>query len=508
MQKRKFLYGASVQGIQGFIFKTNKLAEIVGASELVEQICTTKFKEVANIPNGDKNLILAAAGNIKYIFDDEEKCKAFIRIFPKEVMKMAPGITISQAVVEFEEDAALADAIQELEMKLQTQRNLVSAPAEIGFMGLERSRRTGGVAFSERKDGKGSADVICESTDRKRHAVDSQKEKKEAQSKEKLFEKISGLAVKNSQIAFDIEDITASGNNSWIAVIHADGNGLGTIIQNKGSELIKNGQFSAFSNAIETANIKAVQKAFNKVVLSNYDGKHQYPIRPVVLGGDDLTVIIRADLALQFTEIFLREFETASREAFEAIGLTGYEQGITACAGIAFVKQSYPLHYALHLAEQLCSDAKKKVKAVDCVNKYGNVPQSSIAFYKVQDSFVADLKELKERTLKTKTGLDFYAGPYLLEEVHQLKSRLDIIEKEAKKSDKSKSVGKLRQIVSEYYRDGSTAFFMLERMKEINKEFYNELKLENEKETIIKHNKSQLLDLITLHNFNYGNREN
>ena len=34
----KYLYGAAVQGIQGFIFQTNKLRDIVGASELVERI--------------------------------------------------------------------------------------------------------------------------------------------------------------------------------------------------------------------------------------------------------------------------------------------------------------------------------------------------------------------------------------------------------------------------------------------------------------------------------------
>ena len=42
----KYLYGASVQGIQNFIFQSNKLAEIVGASELVEEICTTKFAQL------------------------------------------------------------------------------------------------------------------------------------------------------------------------------------------------------------------------------------------------------------------------------------------------------------------------------------------------------------------------------------------------------------------------------------------------------------------------------
>ena len=45
----QYLYGAAVQGIQSFIFQTNTLREIVGASELVEEICTKMFAEQLGI---------------------------------------------------------------------------------------------------------------------------------------------------------------------------------------------------------------------------------------------------------------------------------------------------------------------------------------------------------------------------------------------------------------------------------------------------------------------------
>jgi len=491
MKDMKYLYGASVQGIQDFIFKTNKLKEIVGASELVEQICTELFFEKFKLKKEDNNnLLLAAAGNIKYIFENEEDCKNCVLDFPKIVLEFAPGIQISQAVVKFENDD-LSNAVDCLEKKLKIQRNKVSQPHEIGFIALERSRRTGGVGY-EYEDN----EVWDEATLKKNNYNNLS-----------LFNKMSGLNTNYKNIALEIKDITKSGKNSWIAVIHADGNGLGQIIQEKGEELNKGNKFHKFSLAIENATKTAVQEAFKETIggIENYkNGK--FPIRPIVIGGDDLTVIIRADLALKFTEVFLISFEKHSESEFKKLELSGYEKGLTACAGIAFVKESYPLHYALHLAESLCKDAKKKVKSSEIENN--DIPKSSLAFYKVQDSFVENLEELKSRTLKA-GGINFYKGPYLLEELNIFNDKLDKIKQEADSNEKSKAVGKLRQIVSMSYIDSKVSIFMLERMKKINKDFFKNLNLEEELEGFNKpENTSQLLDLITIHSFNYGNKQN
>ena len=58
----KYLYGASVQGIQEFIFKTNQLQEIVGASEIVKSL----EKEFEDNYKANE-VLLNAAGNIKAI---------------------------------------------------------------------------------------------------------------------------------------------------------------------------------------------------------------------------------------------------------------------------------------------------------------------------------------------------------------------------------------------------------------------------------------------------------
>ena len=147
----KYLYGAAVQGIQKFIFQTNELKDIVGASELVENICTTLFakllygkdtNESVKQLETDPNAIINAAGNIKYIFDDETLCKKIVREFPKCVVSYAPGITVSQAVVQME-DNSFKTAINELESRLRAQRNKPMSSTTIGLMGTLRSRKTG-----------------------------------------------------------------------------------------------------------------------------------------------------------------------------------------------------------------------------------------------------------------------------------------------------------------------------------------------------------------------------
>lgn len=503
----KYLYGASVQGIQSFIFQTNKLQEIVGASELVEEICTKTFWDIAKIKKDDPNIILNAAGNIKYVFDDEQKCRDFVREFPKAVMEMAPGITISQAVIKYDDGRKLKDVLQDLEEKLQVQRNKASIPFEVGFMGTERSRRTSGVAFKTRKKRNGEDEYIDEAT-----YLKIEKQKRSL----KLFEKISEIGdAKVKETLLETDDL----KGSWLAVIHADGNGLGAIIQNlsnsfddKNNEEVKQA-FKKFSVALEKATTNAAQKAFKATIKGKDNGI--YPIRPIVLGGDDLTVIIRADLAFDFTKTFLKEFERQTENEFKFLrnyDVGGFDKGITACAGIAYVKKSYPFHYAVDLAEKLCSDAKNfvKGKTKEYENKHpeinGLIPKSALAFYKVEDSFIEDsLSEIKERTLKG-DNIDFRYGPYLLHEegnfasVKELEDKLKHIKEREKNLPKgeSKGITKLRQWATEVFKNKTAADFFLDRMKVVNDKFYDEMKIDEER----KKKRSILYDVIQLNTLN------
>ena len=393
----KYLYGAAVQGIQGFIFKTNELKHIVGASELVEQICTSDFEEFAK--NGES--VVRAAGNIKFIFDKKEDCQKAVREFPKKVMTKAPGITISQAVVAFDED--FGKAIDDLEDLLKVQRNKPSRSVTSGLIGIKRANNTG-------------LPVVCvmEVDEKIIYKDEPTLQKERSQNVKGLCEKSFGKeALLEKEIAYNISDITD--RNDWIAVIHADGNGLGKVVQAVGKQ---KDVFKEFSQKLDLATKEAANHAF--IVVSNkFKDKRIIPIRPVVLSGDDMTVIIRGDLAIYYAKAFISAFEDKTKEHLGEI-LKGKQvfaedkDYLTACAGIAFIKSSYPFYYGYQLAEDLCGEAKKDTKAI-----YGadtnNLPPSCMMFHKVQDSYIFDYRDIVERELTAKgDGLSFKAGPYYI----------------------------------------------------------------------------------------------
>lgn len=423
----KYLYGAAVQGIQQFIFRTNNLKDIVGASELVEQICSDLFQSLlydedsGKKLNDDKNAIVHAAGNIKYIFSEKELdlCRKVVRDFPKKVVEFAPTVTVSQAVVRYDDkDNGFSNAVMELEKRLRAQRNRPMRSSSLGLMGIERSRQTGLPVV--RLVGKNHFDA---STFAKRYtdSIDGGKEERKLTTLT-LCNKFFGEEFEEKHIAFDVERMTAQ--NDWLAIIHADGNGLGQIVMQVGKH---EQDFKDFSEKLDKATVRAANEAFAQTMLEHKMSSRFIPFRPIVLGGDDLTVICRADLALDFTKEFIDKFELYTHEDLEET-LTGkdgkaqiFTKGrmrdrLTACAGIVYMKSSFPFYAAYDLAEELCKAAKKDAKRFDSVKQGEELPASCVMFYKIQDSFTESYEDMVKRELTSHDDpndcLEF--GPYYL----------------------------------------------------------------------------------------------
>ena len=214
--------------------------------------------------------------------------------------------------------------------------------------------------------------------------------------------------------------VTDSGDYTFlskVAVIHIDGNGVGGIMKelNSSKDRVAPGVFKAevgcdrddpdalrrFLRAVNRHLDDAVTLAFAAAwtriaELSRHDDdragrRHTaIPVVPVILGGDDVTVITSGDYALPFAAAYLRYYEEATGNDPILRYLTppeGQDTGpMTAAAGVAIVKRNFPFHIAYELAEKLVERAKK-------VGKTAQPPCSTLDYHVLFDTTVLDPDE-------------------------------------------------------------------------------------------------------------------
>jgi hypothetical protein len=207
----------------------------------------------------------------------------------------------------------------------------------------------------------------------------------------------------------DFDDLGRSkGELSYIAVVHADGNGMGKIIGSLGSEtnnrdyITKMRNFSQqvkvisrsamgtvidllMKKAIEGKCIQGTRNIADVEFSWDADAKCILPMRPIVFGGDDTTFVCDGRLGLGLATAYLRAFEEkAARNGFSG------DKTLTACAGVAVVKSHYPFARAYDLSEELCSSAKK-------FRHTANIQGSALDWHITPGGLYADLETMRER---------------------------------------------------------------------------------------------------------------
>lgn len=221
-------------------------------------------------------------------------------------------------------------------------------------------------------------------------------------------------------------------NDGWVAIVHADGNGLGRVFQQLGSlevdaDLVHVDEearlgadgpgwryirlLHAFSRQLDDLAVRALRTAAQTTrALAPAAGQSGW-LLPLVVGGDDLTVVVDGRVAFDFTLAYLTAFEDISRDdpLLGAIaGAAGLGTGLTASAGIAWVKPHFPFDQAYRLAEELTSEAKTASSSGQ---------RSTLDLHVLHDSAGAPLSQLRRHlTLPSRDGTvhNLWAGPVLL----------------------------------------------------------------------------------------------
>ncbi len=411
-------------GIQRYLFASGRLRDVAGASELVDRLTSGKGNLLDSVckTTGMQNQVdfSRRAGGAFYAFSDDRAALETLRdLWTLAVQQYAPGLTYSLGMGGGNDAAAAFDAARRALMADGSRlrpRLPVAAPV------TERTRRTGEAAeHVDKKEGR-----IDAASQRRKQFADLAK----ASFLDRYAPDDAGLGWRDWPRNLEPGEAGDGafpfiGDDRTIALVHADGNGLGQLLlrikeaaKSKPDRFID--YFKHFSSLVETITQSAAKAATERVLLPAREGSKCLAARPILLGGDDITVLVRADLALRYCRVFAEAFEQASRQELAKLteqGITGLPERLTLGFGVVYMRASQPFYLASHLAESLIAHAKKKAKAIDRDN-----PPASLAFHRVTSSLVDDYEQIVERTLThrrdSQTFIDTL-GAYFLSDGHE-----------------------------------------------------------------------------------------
>lgn len=382
------IYRYEALQIQKWILATDRLKEIKGASALVEGL-TQLLKKSLDAQGAGGDLIVGAAGGATIRFPDEASAADFASVWPWMVHQQAPGLAVAQGWVE--EDSAQGNFFERLAAQLRADRNRIMVDLPEAGPCIARAPRSGLPSLPAEPLRKGES-LEDPGTRARREASSGEQES--------ILQRVWQIAGagKPPQVPYTLDDLPR------LAVLVADGNDLGLRIQSFSASLSPD-QFQKISHFIEKTTCQAIVRATEEVF-----GDGEVLMRPVLVGGDDVSLILPADRGWEFAKAYLRAFEEASAGSDSPFG-----GKLTVSAGVAFVHGSHPFHLAFDLAQDLCKTAKKRVRAPQ-----GEATPSGVLFHRVTTALTGSYEQVTARELTLSAeGNDaspsyLSQGPYLL----------------------------------------------------------------------------------------------
>ena len=437
MQVNAILF--DVQSIQKYIFANNKLKANVGASYIVDRLfedvlCKdvilnlesgaditswkTRRDSITSLPasvyvayiGGGKALILIDSDRVNIIED-------IIKTFTAQVLTQYPGLKVgvTTGLVTLEKDQFKSDERQLFKQLKDNQYTLnpILHPANTGLTTIcDYSGDT--------------ADAVVNFGDGERFVATSFIAKYNA------FEAANARLKKDLFGTEDIEWVFPSKLNELgqnksteksktgindIAIVHIDGNNMGArFISCNGLE-----ERSALSEKVATKTLESF-KSLIQWIIDKYDiltkpknlelTDKMLPIRPIIVGGDDITFVCNARIAVQAAHFLMQELLSDN-----------HGMSISSCAGIAVIPTSYPFFRGYQMAEQLCDSAKSKMRAY---NKDNGVNESCwLDFAFLHGETAPTLEQFFANEYSSLRG-NMHYGPYQVYNVHASITKKDI----------------------------------------------------------------------------------
>jgi len=442
-------------GIQSYIFGSNRLRENVGASHLVymategwlredpDRLLGTTKHNLSKSPhsnphdtqnndeqlriiddNLDAELLYAGGGNTVLLFRNEGEetlAKKFTHNLSRKLIEEAPRLEVAAVRQPVDlQQGSLALAFKEGFRKLKKKKAERERSQELLGLGVTAACQSTGLvaSYEQEEPGSGDSNDINETEQAasennnplSKFLISSSVKAKwlnNPPANQRLNHQLGNLLGKHYRFPLDFDHLGRSkGDFSYIAVVHADGNGMGRTLQeiieqyevrtgiDANNALIR--QIRTFSHAVNAAGLNALSMVVEEVVewserqlrkgdapsAAQSKGRLNLAIRPIVFGGDDVTFVCDGRIGLKAAQVFLRAF--GEQEIPDAAGKM---RPGCAAAGVAIVKTHYPFARAYMLSEELCKNAKSEFER----------EAPALDWHLAQSGLFGDLSEIRQR---------------------------------------------------------------------------------------------------------------
>lgn len=509
------------RSIQKYVFSCNKLKTNVGASYLVDGIFNDLMQNIIlpkyNLKMPDiswkksdgiqmikdntikAEIVYIGGGNMLILInkflkeeDNLKLCRDIVSSWSLEILKKAPGLKTGAAIgmMNVSEDA-FKNFLDDMYVQLKQNQNTVLPQVDLSYTGLTLECDISGKTADtfDWVDKKWIAKEVKAKTDAYKYAA------KKVRSEYKDILEKDGSRDKYD-FAIELEKIGCKEGESYISVIHIDGNNMGIKFSKckdsqerkklslKVVDIVQKAFRKLIQSIIDEYDSKAYDEVLDKRDLIDDKGKKLLPIRPIIIGGDDITFVCPARVGIEYAKRFIEavnkqdflndeQYERMSREVKEENKSMKLSKTMSCCGGVAIVPLKYPFFRAYQLAEHLCSSAKTKSRQDD---------SSLIDFAILYGEMTPSLEQLCRYQYVAPEGYLHY-GPYYIkknsdEDIADKSSINDLLSLKDKLKTKvvSNKIKELRDVLT---RDLHAQIRFLENCESVRDIIKEESKIKN-----------------------------
>ena len=363
---KNYLIAADADKIQDFLFRSARLRQISGGSQMLIQFEETIRELLKHHNQSDPNAaIVNNGGNLRVYFDELQEANSF-KINLAEAYRRHTGASLTVVGPESYDPgtpSGFTSANRKLRLQLLEAKQKEVGEIDSEHVGIMALCASCGQALAELH-----ATLPGEESSQARYLCQPCFDKADSRQRQAFYRQLTDRLDRNfdtfSASAGDATDEVAQlDSKGYVAYLLADGNGMGELFSGCNSEpeltrLSDKLQDSMWRSLAQTLDLFLAQVEINddlarRMKKGNNQNEEILPIVPLIIGGDDLLALIPAQYALDIAREFCESFQTLMSQPGKRI---------TIAASVVICKSNYPYKLAYERAHHGLEHTKEVVK--------------------------------------------------------------------------------------------------------------------------------------------------